>query len=58
MGFGPGSQLVVFATASRGAFSDPLKSLPDRSGFDVLKIYEIKANRNAVLGLAIEYSLT
>jgi hypothetical protein len=33
MGFGPGSQLIVFATASRGAFSDPLKSLPGRPGF-------------------------
>jgi len=33
MGFGPGSQLVIFATASRGAFSDPLKSLPGHPGF-------------------------
>ncbi len=33
MGFGPGSQSVVFATASRGAFSDPLKSLLGCPGF-------------------------
>jgi hypothetical protein len=33
IGIGPGSQLIVFATASRGAFSDPLKSFPGRPGF-------------------------
>ena len=58
MGFSPGSRLVVFATASRGAFSDPLKSLPGCPGFGRPKNLQIKANRNAVLGLAIEYRLT
>jgi hypothetical protein len=45
MGFRPGSQSVVFATASRAAFSDPLKSLLGCPGFGRPKICEIKANR-------------
>jgi hypothetical protein len=58
MGFGPGSQSVVFATMSRGAFQIRSKVFSAAQDSDVLKICEIKANRNALLGLAIEYRLT
>jgi hypothetical protein len=53
MGLRAGLQSVIFATALRGAFSDPLKIFPVAQNSGVLKICEMKAYKGVILGLAI-----